>query len=195
LIGELGGIGNGLTVLVGQLPREQFRYHVSSSALLSGAHGTHLRRMPSCAEAGWHYDANVHPQGDRSVGRADQRAHARRLHHNRKRAHHWEDIEPFVAQAVRDRAQEFQQAGIAGVDLYLASFGPALEEFSRHWPLKRGTPRPTPEVKRRRKQAEMFEDEWDPYAVTPEDALDAARREVKRWRLEQLTHMKSERRT
>ena len=37
----------------------------------------------------------------------------------------------------------------------------------------------------------MFEDEWDPYAVTPEDALDAARREVKRWRLEQLTHMKA----
>ena len=36
----------------------------------------------------------------------------------------------------------------------------------------------------------MFEEEWDPYAVTPEDALDAARREVKRWRLEQLTHMK-----
>jgi phosphatidylserine/phosphatidylglycerophosphate/cardiolipin synthase-like enzyme len=85
---------------------------------------------------------------------------------------------------------EFQQAGIGGVDLYLACFGPALEEFSRHWPLKRGTPRPKPETVKRRKQAEMFEDEWDQYAVTPEDALDAARREVKRWRLEQLTHMK-----
>jgi putative DNA methylase len=104
---------------------------------------------------------------------------------------YWEDIEPFVAGAVRARVREFQQAGIVGVDLYLASFGPALEEFSRHWPLRRGTPRPTPEVNRRRKQAEMFEDEWDPYSVTPEDALDAARREVKRWRLEQLTHMKA----
>ena len=29
----------------------------------------------------------------------------------------------------------------------------------------------------------------DPYAVTPEDALDAARSEVKRWRLEQLSQL------
>lgn len=101
-------------------------------------------------------------------------------------ADYWEDVEPLVAQAVRGRVEEFQKAGIGGVDLYLACFGPALEEFSRHWPLKRGTPRPQPEQRRRRKQAEMFEEEWDPYAVTPEDALDAARREVKRWRLEQL---------
>ena len=78
-----------------------------------------------------------------------------------------------------------------GVDLYLASFGPALEEFSRHWPLRRGTPRKKPEVVRRRRQTELFEEQWDPYAVTPEDALEAARREVKRWRLEQLTHMKA----
>src|SRR5690606_29189095 len=60
-----------------------------------------------------------------------------------------------------------------------------------HWPLRRGTPRDEPESRRRRKQQELFEEEWDPYAVTPEDALDAARREVKRWRLEQLTHMKA----
>jgi adenine-specific DNA methylase len=103
---------------------------------------------------------------------------------------YWEDVEPLVAQAVRTRVAEFQKAGIGGVDLYLASFGPALEEFSRHWPLKRGTPRTKPENRRRVKQAELFREEWDPYAVTPEDALDAARREVKRWRLEQLTHSK-----
>jgi adenine-specific DNA methylase len=104
---------------------------------------------------------------------------------------YWEDVEPLVASAVRTRVAEFQKAGIGGVDLYLACFGPALEEFSRHWPLKRGTPRAKPEALKRRRQAEMFEEEWDPYAVTPEDALDAARREVKRWRLEQLTHMKT----
>lgn len=103
---------------------------------------------------------------------------------------YWEDVEPLVAQAVRTRVAEFQKAGIGGVDLYLASFGPALEEFSRHWPLKRGTPRTKPESRARIKQAELFREEWDPYAVTPEDALDAARREVKRWRLEQLTHSK-----
>ena len=102
---------------------------------------------------------------------------------------YWEDVEPVVARAVRSRVGEFQDAGIAGVDLYLASFGPALEEFSRHWPLKRGTPREIPEERRRRQQV-LFEEDWDPYAATPEDALDTARREVKRWRLEQLTHLK-----
>ena len=105
---------------------------------------------------------------------------------------YWEDVEPEVAKAVRKRIGEFQEAGIAGVDLYLASFGPALEEFSRHWPLTRGTPREMPKERRRRQQQELFEDGWDPYAATPEDALDAARREVKRWRLEQLTHLKAD---
>lgn len=103
---------------------------------------------------------------------------------------YWEDVEPLVAKAVRTRVEEFQKAGIGGVDLYLASFGPALEEFSRNWPLRRGTPRPEPLAKKRRKQAELFEEEFDPYAVTPEDALEAARREVKTWRLNQLTHTK-----
>ena len=104
---------------------------------------------------------------------------------------YWEDVEPRLARAVRERVEAFQEAGISGVDLYLASFGPALEEFSRHWPLKRGTPREVPEERRRRRQLVLFEEEWDPYAATPEDALDAARREVKRWRLEQLTHLKA----
>ena len=105
---------------------------------------------------------------------------------------YWEDVEPEVAKAVRKRIGEFQDGGIAGVDLYLASFGPALEEFSRHWPLKRGTPRELPEQTRRRRQRELFDQEWDPFAVMPEDALNAARREVKRWRLEQLTHLKAD---
>ncbi len=104
---------------------------------------------------------------------------------------YWEEVEPAVARAVRTRVAEFQEAGISGVDLYLASFGPALEEFSRHWPLRRGTPRQKPE-ERRQRQRVLFDEPWDPYAVTPEDALDAARREVKRWRLSQLTHVKAD---
>ena len=105
---------------------------------------------------------------------------------------YWEDIEPRVAQAVRGRVAAFQEAGITGVDLYLASFGPALEEFSRHWPLRRGTPRQVPGTERRpRRQQLLFEETPDPYVATPEDALDTARREVKRWRLEQLTHLKA----
>ena len=104
---------------------------------------------------------------------------------------YWEDVEPRVAEAVRTRVAEFQEAGIAGVDLYLACFGPALEEFSRNWPLTRGTPRERPRGKQALRQTSFLEEEWDPYAATPEDALDAARREVKNWRLEQLTHRKA----
>lgn len=103
---------------------------------------------------------------------------------------YWEDVEPEVAKAVRARVGEFQEAGIQGVDLYLASFGPALEAFSRHWPLTRGTPAPEPK-KKRRTQADMFE-EFDPYAVRPEDALNAARREVKAWRLAKLASTKAQ---
>ena len=104
-------------------------------------------------------------------------------------ANYWEDVEPRVAGAVRKRVGEFQAAGISGVDLFLAAFGPALEEFSRHWPLRRGEPRDRPQE--RRGQQTLLEAPWDPYAVSPEDALDVARREVKRWRLERLTHLKA----
>lgn len=103
---------------------------------------------------------------------------------------YWEDVEPEVARAVRSRVGEFQAAGIQGVDLYLASFGPALEAFSRHWPLTRGTPAPEPK-KKRRTQGDLFE-VFDPYAVRPEDALNAARREVKAWRLAQLASAKAQ---
>ncbi|KTT98878.1 hypothetical protein NS355_08100 [Sphingomonas yabuuchiae] len=99
-------------------------------------------------------------------------------------ANYWEDVEPLVAKAVRERIGDFQIAGITGVDLYLASFGPALEAFSRHWPLTRGNPAPLPPAKRG-SQGDLLE-EFDPYAVRPEDALNAARREVKAWRLAQL---------
>ncbi len=98
---------------------------------------------------------------------------------------YWEDVEPRVAQAVRTRIEEFQKAGIGGVDLYLSCFGPALEEFARHWPLRRGQPRPEATTKKKGAGAAAAEP-LDPYAVTPEDALDAARREVKRWRMDRL---------
>jgi adenine-specific DNA methylase len=98
---------------------------------------------------------------------------------------YWEDVEKDVAKAVRKRVKEFQDYGIKGVDLYLSCFGPALQELSQHWPLTRGTPKAPPETKKRSKQTSLF-DEFDPYAVSPEDALDAARREVKQWRMEQL---------
>jgi adenine-specific DNA methylase len=104
---------------------------------------------------------------------------------------YWEDLEPRVKAAVRQRIEQFQEAGIRGVDLYLSCFGPALEEFSLHWPIKRGQPKPIEEKIQKRGRAQLTLDELvgeaDPYAVTPEDALDAARREVKAWRMEKLT--------
>jgi len=90
-------------------------------------------------------------------------------------ATYWEDVEPELKQTVRERVKEFQTYGIKGVDLYLSCFGPALQKLSENWPLTRGTPKPT---------------NTDPYAVTPEDALEAARKEVKQWRLEQLLDSK-----
>jgi adenine-specific DNA methylase len=97
----------------------------------------------------------------------------------------WEDVEPEVRRVVRAKVREFQEAGLAGIDLYLACFGPALEVFSRHWPLTRGTARQQP-----RGYLEELFGPWDPYRVTPEDALEAARREVKQWRMEQLATVK-----
>ncbi len=98
---------------------------------------------------------------------------------------YWEDVEPRVQEAVRERVAEFQEAGIGGVDLYLASFGPALQVFSENWPLRRGRP-----IQKPRELPLFADEEFDPYAVWPEDALDAARREVKRWRMEQLATVK-----
>jgi adenine-specific DNA methylase len=98
---------------------------------------------------------------------------------------YWEEVEPRVSAAVRERVAEFQEAGIGGVDLYLASFGPALQVFSENWPLRRGRP-----IQKPRELALFPDEEFDPYAVWPEDALDAARREVKRSRMEQLATVK-----
>jgi len=106
---------------------------------------------------------------------------------------YWEDLEPRVKAAVRKRIEQFQASGIRGVDLYLSCFGPALEEFSLHWPIKRGQPKPIEQQskkgKRSKPEQEMTEQEKADllYQVSPEDALDAARREVKAWRMEKLT--------
>ena len=104
---------------------------------------------------------------------------------------YWEDLEPHLATAVRQRIADFQAGGIRGVDLYLSCYGPALEKFSRHWPIKRGQPKPIEEKTKKRGRAQLTLEELlgedDPYSVSPEDALDAARREVKAWRMEKLT--------
>lgn len=103
---------------------------------------------------------------------------------------YWEDVEPKVVEVVRKRVAQFQEEGIGGVDLYLSCFGPALQVFSEYWPMKRGRAQQKP-LPARGAQLQLLEDEeWDPYAVRPEDALMAARRAVKDWRMEQLATVK-----
>lgn len=108
----------------------------------------------------------------------------------RQEAAYWEDVEPLVASIVRKHVQQFQDDGIRGVDLYLSCFGPALQVFSEHWPIQRGQAMQKPETPKGI-TGMLFEDEdWDPYAVTPEDALTAARVAVKNWRLDQIGTVK-----
>lgn len=78
---------------------------------------------------------------------------------------YWEEVEPRVAEAVRRRIGEFQEAGIGGIDLYLASFGPALQVFSESWPLTRGRPVTRTNGKKKARAARPEDD--DPDAVGP----------------------------
>lgn len=100
----------------------------------------------------------------------------------------WEELEPQVTREVLKRVASFRQAGISGIDLYLACFGPALEVFSRHWPVRRGSPRPAPAVKHNT-QKSLLKPDFDPYATTPEDVLQTARAAVKTWSLQQILNV------
>ena len=73
------------------------------------------------------------------------------------------DLQDEVRQTAAQRAREFQQAGIEGVDLYLSTFGPVLGVLSRHWPII---------------SEEVDRDTGEPLKLEPEGALSIARREV-----------------
>jgi adenine-specific DNA methylase len=47
----------------------------------------------------------------------------------------WDDLRPDVANLVEQRAPEFEENDITGIDLYLSAFGPALNVFSRNYPI------------------------------------------------------------
>ena len=69
----------------------------------------------------------------------------------------WEDdILPEVQKVAEKKAEIFEKRGIRGVDLYISTFGPVLEVFSRHYPVRN-----------------MSND-----IVRPQAALDAARKVV-----------------
>ena len=83
---------------------------------------------------------------------------------------YFEDIETDVRAAARDAAQRFESAGIAGVDLLLATYGPALSVLSRAWPV----------------YSSETDDEGRSRLLRPEEALGAAREEVVRLRKAEL---------
>ena len=76
----------------------------------------------------------------------------------------WERVEHEVERAVRERLPILEKYDLRPLDIYLAAFGPALEVISNNWPIRRELANP--------QRAN------DPFAVTPNDALQVARREV-----------------
>ena len=83
----------------------------------------------------------------------------------------FEDLEPAVRAAARKARLEFAEKGISGVDLLLATYGPALSVISSQWP--------------------VYSSEADPLTnrsrlLRPEEALDSARAEVARMQRQRL---------
>jgi len=79
----------------------------------------------------------------------------------------WDDIALRVRQVAREKAAEFAERGIEGVDLYLSTFGPVLSVISQYWPVL---------------TSEVDERTGEPKPLRPETALDLAREEVIRLR-------------
>jgi len=76
----------------------------------------------------------------------------------------WQEVQGEVVRQVKQRVAEYEALGVRGVDLMLAAFGPALQVICRHWPVRL----PSGE------------------AITPEYALDLARKVVQAHRWVQL---------
>ena len=84
---------------------------------------------------------------------------------------YFEDVEGDVRAAARDALAKFSAFGIEGVDLLLATYGPALSVISSSWP--------------------VYSSEADPVTgksriLRPEEALDAARGELVRLQRQRL---------
>jgi len=75
----------------------------------------------------------------------------------------WDDIQGRVRQVARDKAAQFAEQGISGVDLYISTFGPALSVISERWPVL---------------TSQVDERSGQPKPLRPETALDLAREEV-----------------
>ena len=87
----------------------------------------------------------------------------------------WHEVEAEIGSAVRADIPTLAGYNFKHVDIYNAAYGPALRVISESWGARRITPHP-----------DRIHDE-DPFRVTPTDALEVARREVTRWRAEQIS--------
>jgi adenine-specific DNA methylase len=47
----------------------------------------------------------------------------------------WDDLKASVRRVAREKAKEFEDQGIRGVDLYISTFGPVLSIISESWPV------------------------------------------------------------
>ncbi len=75
----------------------------------------------------------------------------------------WDDIKGQIRRVAREKAAAFERQGIAGVDLYISTFGPVLSILSENWPVL---------------TSEVDERTGEPKTLRPEVALDLAREEV-----------------
>ena len=116
-------------------------------------------------EASW----PIHTESEHSLHQAKKNAAAStillvcRKREQTDEAVWWDDIKGKVREKAREKAAEFHDAGIGGVDLYLSTFGPVLSVISERWPVL------TSEVDEKTGEAKV---------LRPETALAVAREEV-----------------
>lgn len=109
----------------------------------------------------------VHTESEHSLHQARQNSASSTIFLGcRKRAStapaYWSDIRGQVEAAVEKAADEFAAEGMTGVDLTLATYGPALSVLSRNWPVHTGN----------------LDGDGNPEKLRPDVALDLARSRV-----------------
>ncbi len=122
-------------------------------------------------KAGFRIDASwpVATESDKSLHQAKKNAAAStillvcRKREDASEPVWWDDLKSRVRQAARQKASEYEQQGIKGVDLYISTFGPVLSIISESWPVL---------------TSETDSKTGDPLPLKPGDALDLAREEV-----------------
>lgn len=119
----------------------------------------------------------VHTESEHSLHQAKKNAAQStillscRKRKNRSEPSWWEDMQGEIRRTAREKAVEFEQKGIRGVDLYIATFGPTLAILSENWPVL---------------TSETDERTGAPKQLRPEIALDLARQEVVALRKQKL---------